>query len=62
VSRFLQSLPRMRHQHDIVDEPEELPAADHSPGSDSETEWSDEDFGMDEDVDPTDRRRDPLRR
>lgn len=52
----------MRHQQDIVDEPEELPAADYRPKNDDDMEWSDRDFGIDEDIDPADRRRDPLRR
>jgi len=52
----------MRNQHDLVDEPEEQPGADYAPKNDDDREWSDRDFGIDEDIDPADRRRDPLRR
>lgn len=52
----------MSNQHDILEEPDEVPVADYRPGTGDDTEWSDGDFGIDEDIDPVDRRRDPLRR
>lgn len=52
----------MKSREESFDEPEEQPAADYSPKIDGETDWSDRDFGIDEEIDPADRRRDPLRR
>ena len=56
----------MRAQEDILDERNERPVTDYRPKNDDDNdydkEWSDRDFGIDEDIDPADRRRDPLRR
>jgi hypothetical protein len=51
----------MKNQKDI-DQNDEEPVAAYSPKNNDDTEWSDRDFGIDEDIDPADRRHDPLRR